>query len=179
MSRPLVILAFLLTFGLRSSEAQVPEPRLVDSFERVPCGHMIARLDGLLAEWNQNRESRIAVVYAGHRYRKNLRRDRHGREVVILNPAHPDDGTNWAKGIPKYLLARTGEGEENRLLQDRITLIDGGYDEETRAEIWLVPPGASLPTASPRLSAKDIRFGAALPHRIPDYINCYSMYDSI
>jgi hypothetical protein len=58
-----------------------------------------------------------------------------------------------------YLVERRGIGA------NRLILMDGGYHNEWQAELWIVPPGASLPLRHPTVPAKDIKFrkGKASP----------------
>ncbi len=40
----------------------------------------------------------------------------------------------------------------------QVIVINGGYAEEWRVEIWIIPPGATLPVAQPTIPIKEIRF---------------------
>lgn len=158
---------------------------MVDEFPRVPCGDMMGRLDVLMGEWLKNTDERIAVVYFGHRYRKGTKFGKDGKPAFItLSYPHRDDGLNWAKGIPKYLFARLSDWNEQgeRLaissrLKEKLILINGGYRDDLRTEIWFVPPSAPDPTPIPLLNESDVRFGSKEPYRVPDYYNCYSRYE--
>ena len=160
--------------------AQTRTVKKLAEFNRIPCGHVMAWLDVLLVEWLQNPDDQIAIVYRSHRYRKSRTVGSDGHtEVIRLNYANADDGLNWAKGIPKYLLARLEESKkllEAEQLKKQVVMIDGGYDEEIEVELWLVPPGSPLPKPVPVLNREDLKFGAKTPFLVPDHINCYSMY---
>jgi hypothetical protein len=54
--------------------------------------------------------------------------------------------------MKSYLVQRRG------LPADRLTVIDGGYVEEWRAELWIVPAGATMPTPNPTIPANQIKF---------------------
>lgn len=174
--RATVILIFILFLAF-SLVAQSKEPRLIDEFAVVPCGDMMARLDSLWAEWRNDKAERIVVVFYGRRFARTVER-RNGREVLVLLPTHPEDGLNWAKGIPKYLIARhrSAWDEEVSVLEQQIQLIDGGFREDLSAELWLVPPGAADPSPTPTIKRSDIKFGAKRPRHVPDYSNCYGGY---
>jgi hypothetical protein len=47
----------------------------------------------------------------------------------------------------------------------QVIVTDGGYDEDWHVVLWIVPPGASLPTPEPSIPAEKIKFrkGKASP----------------
>lgn len=171
-----IILICTLLFAIPLS-AQSKEARLLDQFLAVPCGDMTGRLDALMAEWLRNKNERIVVVYYSARYRRASEYRKRGELFKVLSYPHPDDGLNWAKGIPKYLLDQTVSDKlVNDLLKESVKLIAGGYREEYAAELWLVPPGANDPTPTllPTIAESQVKFGARRPRPIPDYFNCYA-----
>src|SRR5687768_17132952 len=98
---------FMLIFFGSALTVFGQEPRLFDEFPRIPCGDFMGRMDSLLAEWERDTSRQIFVLYYGYRYRKSVKYNNNGgSEVVVLNFAHRDDGLNWAKGVPRFLLAR-------------------------------------------------------------------------
>lgn len=141
----------------------------------------MGRLDVLLAEWTKNTSEQIAVIYYGQRYRRSFRYDSNNKPVAtILEFAHPEDGLNWAKGIPDYMSLRVTGGRadsENREFAEKIRtnlkLIDGGYRSELFAQIWIVPSGADPPKPEIQLTRDQINFGAKSPRPIPRYYYCY------
>ena len=174
--RATVILICILFLAF-SLVAQSNEPRLIDEFSVIPCGEMMARLDALLTEWRKDKAERIIIVFYGRRFARTVER-RKGRDILVLLPTHPEDGLNWAKGIPKYLVARYRSAweEEVSVLEQRIQLRDGGFRENLSAELWLVPPGVADPSPTPTIIRSHIKFGAKQPRHIPDYFNCYGGY---
>ncbi len=46
----------------------------------------------------------------------------------------------------------------------RLVTVDGGFKEEATTELWIVPSGATPPTASPTVDASEVKTSAA-PHR--------------
>lgn len=172
------IIAAILFVSAISLQAQEAKARLVDEFSILACGDIMGRLDVLLSEWRNNKDEQIIILFYGQRYRKPVERKKDGSEIVRLTHAHPEDGLNWARGIPKYLLARYEDAwsEDVSILKRRIKLIDGGYRERILAEIWLVPSGVTDPVPTPSIAKADIKFGAKQPRRVPDYYNCYSAY---
>ena len=181
-------LAFLLVCLLLFTSAltaQSAEARLVDEFGRVPCGDMMGRLDVLIAEWLNNTDERIVVIYYSQRFRKTTRNGKNGKpDTTVLAYPHPNDGLNWAKGIPQYLIDRlTGgdtqpDNEHQKIaakIREESVLINGGYGEQVQAEIWLVP--RSTPEPAPKyawLRESDVKFGAKKPYPVPRYYFCYS-----
>lgn len=172
------MLTFIFFFALAAFGQE--DPKLLDEFPRIQCGDFTARMDTLLTEWQRDTSQQIFVVYYGHRFRKNIRYPKKGRpEVLILDFPHRDDGLNWAKGVPRYLLARLeriGAERAPKLigLRDKIMLVNGGYREDIGVEIWIGSAGAMPPNPTPTLSERDIMFRTDRPLPVPDQINCYA-----
>lgn len=54
----------------------------------------------------------------------------------------------------------------NRFIdQSRIVVVNGGFREEDCVELWIVPSGATPPTASPTVQAGDVRPASPAPRR--------------
>ena len=169
---------------LLPASAQTVVAKLFTEIPRQPCGHITASLDGLLAEWAKNTDNRIAIIYYGARYRRNTRMGEGGKpRYTELRYPHRDDALNWAKGIPRYLIARLTSGSEASVaknkealnkLQKHLALIDGGYQEFDVAQIWIVPPSSEIPKPTILLTESQVKFGAKAPRPVPDYYNCYA-----
>lgn len=142
----------------------------------------MGRMDALLAEWQRDASQQIFVVYYGHRYRKSVRYDKKDKPIAtVLDFPHRDDGLNWAKGVPRYLVARAEEIGADRApklsgVRDKITLVNGGYREDIGVEIWLAAAGVAPPKTSPTISDRDITFRADRPYPVPNHISCFSGY---
>ena len=183
-----LLIALFLFVGAVQIGAQESKARLFDEFPGTnPCGDISGRLDALLGEWMKNTDERIAVVYYSRRYRKTTRYGKNGKpNTTVLAYPHPDDGLNWAKGIPRYLTDRlTGGGtrldaenqELAKKLREKVVLISSGYGDYLGAQIWLVPPSANDPVPTPVLRESDVKFGAKKPRVIPAYYFCYEQYE--
>jgi hypothetical protein len=61
-----------------------------------------------------------------------------------------------------YLVQRRG------IPADQVIVIDGGYAEEWHAELWVVPPGATMPTPGPTIPIEKIKFRKGKPN-LRDY----------
>ena len=51
-----------------------------------------------------------------------------------------------------YVIRRRG------IEASRIVTVDGGYREDLTVELWVLPPGATPPTASPTVEPREVRF---------------------
>ncbi len=58
---------------------------------------------------------------------------------------------------PKFVEASKQYLIDRGIRADRLTIIDGGYREETIIEMWLIPPGASLPQIRPTVDREFIK----------------------
>ncbi|MDI1243734.1 MAG: hypothetical protein PSX80_17625 [bacterium] len=183
--RNFIIATVFFLVSANSLCAQEPTARLLDQFGGGhPCGDIMGRLDMLLSQWTENTEERIVVVYYSKRFRKTTKYGKNGEpNTTVLAYPHPEDGLNWAKGIPQYLMDRlTGGGtqpnnENQKLvskLREETVFVNGGYAEQMEAEIWLVPRSAPDPAPSYFwLRESDVKFGAKKPYWVPRYYFCY------
>lgn len=147
---------------------------LHDEFTRIPCGDFMARMDAIYLRTKDRPDLRVYVVYFGGRFRR-LSTTKNGIEITQLAYPHKEDGLNWAKSIPLYLSSyRYYDKNFRESAKDRLFLIDGGYGEEDRIEIWIgtEPPS---PRASP-IDPQAIRFRDDKPRSVPDFTRCYEDY---
>jgi hypothetical protein len=63
----------------------------------------------------------------------------------------PGTGQKTADAAKRYLVDVRG------IESDRIVTKDGGYKDEVMTELWVVPSGATPPTASPRVDPSEIK----------------------
>jgi hypothetical protein len=104
-------------------------------FGNVRWEDEMARLDYLESKLREEPESiAYVIVYGGRRGAK--RGDTEAR----------------MKCIKDYMLNRRG------VQADRIVMTHGGYREESTVELWLTARDESGPTATPTVSAKDVKF---------------------
>ncbi len=142
MSR-LVILAILL--ALFSPALFVKGSRLVtpirkfDEFGDIKCEDEMARLDNFAIQLQQEPQAKgVIIFFGGKTFRGKL----------------PKRGEAEARAarLKPYLVRRRG------IPAGRIIVINGGYAEQWLAELWVVPPGASMPTADSTIQIKRVRF---------------------
>jgi len=114
-------------------ELPPPECRKFDEFPSIAFDDTKARLDNLAIELQNAPDSTAYIfVYAGRRSRTG-QADALGRRAA------------------DYLV--NSRGVDSR----RINIINGGYREEDFIEIWICPPGATAPQASPTVKPGDVQ----------------------
>lgn len=121
--------------GAVSVSSASVEARKLMEFGNVGWEDEMSRLDYLDSKLREEAESTAyIIVYGGRRGTK--RGDTEAR----------------MKCIKDYMLKRRG------VHADRVVMLNGGYREESTVELWLVPRDESAPTATPTVSAKDVKF---------------------
>jgi len=116
-----------------------------DEFGDIKCEDEMARLDNVAVNLQSASDSKAVIIfYGGRRFRGRL-------------PQRGQAGARAAR-LKTYLVQRRG------IPTDRVVLIDGGYKEVWMAEIWLVAPGASMPTPQPTIPLEKIRFRKGKPN---------------
>lgn len=114
-------------------EVPPPECRKFDEFPSVAFDDTKARLDNLAIELQNAPDATAYIfVYAGRTSRTG-QADALGRRAA------------------DYLV--NSRGVDSR----RINIINGGYREEDYIEIWICPPGAEAPHASPTVQPGDVQ----------------------
>jgi PEGA domain-containing protein len=114
-------------------ELPLPESRAFDQFSSVTFDDTKARLDNLAIELqNAPDTTAYVIVYAG-------RTSRAGQ------------GDALGKRALDYLVNQRGVDSR------RIVLINGGYREDDYIEIWICPPGAKTPVATPTVQPGDVQ----------------------
>jgi hypothetical protein len=99
----------------------------------------MARLDNFAVSLLGDPASKgLIIFYGGKRFRG--RRPKRGEAAARVARLKP------------YLVGRRG------VPADRVTVINGGYISEYRVELWIIPPGASLPALLPTIPAARIKF---------------------
>jgi PEGA domain len=114
-------------------EVPPPECRKFDEFPSIAFDDTKARLDNLAIELQNAPDATAYIfVYAGRNSRTG-QADALGRRAA------------------DYLV--NSRGVDSR----RINIINGGYREEDFIEIWICPPGATSPQASPTVQPGDVQ----------------------
>jgi hypothetical protein len=114
-------------------EVPAPECRKFDEFPSIAFDDTKARLDNLAIELQNAPDATAYIfVYAGRRSRTG-QADALGRRAA------------------DYLV--NSRGVDSR----RINIINGGYREDDYIEIWICPPGATAPQASPTVQPGDVQ----------------------
>lgn len=110
-----------------------PTPQQFDTYGNIPRNDVKARLDNFANELQANPGAQgYIIAYGGRR-----------------GPA--GEAQRRADFARDYLVNTRG------VAADRIVTIDGGFREEAATELWLVPAGATPPTASPTLQPSDVQ----------------------
>jgi hypothetical protein len=119
--------------------------RKFDEFGDLNCEDEYARLDNFAVSLQNEPDSKgLIIFYGGKIFRGRL-------------PRRGDAAARAAR-TRSYLVKRRG------LSAARIIVINGGYDETWKADLWIVPPAASMPTPSPGLRRDQIRFRKGKPN---------------
>ena len=136
----LAVLVFLLspTVVVRGSGLISPI-RKFDEFGDIKCEDEMARLDNFAIQLQREPQAKgVIIFYGGKTFRGKL-------------PRRGDAVARAARLMP-YLVNRRG------IPAAQVIVINGGYAEEWRVEIWIIPSSASLPVAQPTIPIKEIRF---------------------
>jgi hypothetical protein len=140
-----VLVALLLpTFFVKASSPVNPISKF-DEFGDINCEAEYARLDNFAIQLQQEPSAKgVIIFYGGKTFRGRL----------------PKRGEAEARAarLKPYLVRRRG------IPANRIVVINGGYTDEWRAELWIVPPGLSMPTGDSAGSIKKIRFRKGKPN---------------
>lgn len=136
----LVVLAFCET----GSASLAPISKF-DEFGDIKCEDEMARLDNFAVHLqNEPAAKGLIIFYGGRRFRGRL-------------PKRGEAAARAAR-IKPYLVQRRG------IPKDQVIVIDGGYAEEWYVGVWVVPPGASMPTPRPTIPVEKIRFRKGKPN---------------
>ena len=130
----------LLMLIVCAAGSPISEPtRAFDEFGDIKCEDEYARLDNFAIQLQHEPKAKgVIIFYGGKTFRGKL----------------PQRGEAEARAarLKPYLVQRRG------IPANQIIVISGGYDEEWRAALWIVPPGASMPSGYASVSVKEIKF---------------------
>lgn len=113
--------------------------RKFDEFGDLKCEDEYARLDNFAIQLqNEPQAKGVIIFYGGKTFRGRL----------------PKRGEAEARAarLKPYLVQRRG------IPANRVTVINGGYAEQWTAQLWIIPQGASMPSADSAIQIKKIRF---------------------
>ncbi|HVG29252.1 MAG TPA: hypothetical protein VM864_05975, partial [Pyrinomonadaceae bacterium] len=109
------------------------QPSKFDTYGNIPRNDVKARLDNFANELqNQPGSQGYIIAYGGRR-----------------GPA--GEAQRRADFAKDYLVNTRG------IDAGRLVTIDGGFQEEATTELWIVPTGATPPTASPTVDASEVQ----------------------
>ena len=136
----LIIVVVLLspTLFVRGS-ASISPIRKFDEFGDIKCEDEYARLDNFAIQLQHEPHAKgVITFFGGKTFRGRL----------------PKRGEAEARAarLKPYLVRRRG------IPSNQVIVINGGYDEEWRAELWMFPPGASMPKVYTPASTEKIKF---------------------
>jgi hypothetical protein len=131
------LIVFLGSF--LTAPAALAPTRAFDDFGDIRCEDEMARLDNFAIQLqNETSAKGLIMFYGGRRFRGRLPRR--------------GEGAARAARLKPYLVQRRG------IPAERVIVIDGGYDAEWHARLWIVPQGASLPAPDGSIPANQIKF---------------------
>ncbi|HBB95633.1 MAG TPA: hypothetical protein DC054_09600 [Blastocatellia bacterium] len=139
----LVLLLSPMLFVRASGQAGIFDK--FDEFGDIKCEDEYARLDNFAIQLQQEPKAKgVIIFYGGKTFRGRL----------------PKRGEAEARAarLKPYLLRRRG------IPASQIVVINAGYAEEWSAQLWIVPPGASMPTGDSASLVKKIRFRKGKPN---------------
>lgn len=134
----LMCAAILIISCWTSIEALGPTQKF-DEWGDINCESEMAHLDNLAVQLQQSPDARAVMIFYG------------GRMFQGKLPRRGEAAARAARLKP-YLVSRRG------IPADHVQMIDGGYRDEFVIEVFVVPAGASMPTATSTVSAKEIKF---------------------
>ena len=131
---------FILVTVLLAAHVQAASPiSKFDEFGDINCEDEYARLDNFAIHLqNEPSAQGYIIFYTGRRFRGRLPR---------VGEAAARSGR-----LKPYLVNRRGIPDE------RVVVINGGYQESFQIELWIVPFGSSPPEPSSTVPASEIKF---------------------
>ena len=133
MIRLLFLLLIVMSSAAFAQTQEAPKPVKFDEFETATNGYVKMKMDYVYVELNNNPASQGYIINYGT-----------DREIAIRR-----------KQISVSIAWRKFDGT-------RITIVEGGFRDGVKSEIWIVPPGADNPQPSSNAEKFD-EFG-----KIPD-----------
>ncbi len=139
-----VIIALLsLALFVKGSTSVNPLQKF-DEFGDINCEDEWAHLDNFAIQLQHETSAKgIIIFYGGRLFRGRL--PKRGEAAARAGRMKP------------YLVNLRG------IPAERVVVINGGYSEAWKAELWIVSPGASMPTPNASVSANRVRFRKGRP----------------
>ena len=126
MFRVLFLLLIVMSSAAFAQTIDLPKAVKVDEFERATNGYVKMKMDYFYTELNNNPAAQGVVINYGTDREIRIRE----RQLRV--------SIQWRK-----------------FDASRITLVNGGFRENVKSELWMVPPGAENPVPSPTAKKYD------------------------
>jgi hypothetical protein len=134
----IVLVLAVLAFCVTGSASQAPISKF-DEYGDTNCEDEMAHLDNFAVTLQNGPANKgVIIFYGGRRFRGRL-------------PKRGEAAARAAR-IQPYLVQRRG------IPTDQVVIINGGYREKWQVELWVVPPGASMPAPRPTIPVEKIKF---------------------
>src|SRR5438128_8767302 len=136
------LITFAIVVALLSPTLLARRSRLIrptqkfDEFGDLNCEDEYARLDNFAIQLQQESQAKgLIIFYGGKKFRGRL----------------PKRGEAEARAarLKPYLVRRRG------IPSSRVIVVNGGYADEWHVELWIVPPGLSMPSPYTTVSPKE------------------------
>jgi len=140
-----VLVALLLPVVFVKGSAPVNPISKFDEFGDIKGEDEYARLDNFAIQLQQEPQAKgVIIFYGGTTFRGKLtRRGEAAARAARMKP---------------YLVKRRG------IPSSRVMVINGGYSQDWKAELWIVPAGMSMPAPFSTVSAAHIKFRKGKPN---------------
>ena len=130
----LLLMLIVSAVGSPTSEPNGP----LDQYGDIKCEDEMARLDNFAVQLQNDPQSKGVIMFYA------------GKMAADRWPKRGEAEARTAR-IKPYIVQRRG------VPADQVIVINAGYDEYFHVQLWMVPPGAALPTRE-SASPKQIRF---------------------
>lgn len=131
--------------------------RKVDEFGNATCEDIKARLDKLaIALINEPLARGFVIVYEG-KHAHNVYDKNGDYEIKYYLPAKGESG--YLSGLMKVYLTKT-----RGMSPEKVLFISGGYQENYKVELWLVPLGSDPPETNSTI--KKIKYRKGKPRSL-------------
>jgi len=134
-----LIILVPITASVAGQAEFVDQVRKFDEFGDIKCEDEMARLDNVAIQLqNEPTAKGVLVFFGGKTFRGKL-------------PLRGEAAARAARLKP-YLVNRRG------IPSNRVMVFDGGYADEWRVEIWVVPMSFWFPAPKPEIPADGVKF---------------------
>lgn len=152
------LLLIIFAFGVAVVFGQACEAQKRTEFGLLPCNYFNALVMSAYRDYMELPGASIYVVYYEA---KNVEmfvwnKQKNVQEKKILKPKR-GNALNRAKEVPNFLAT------VYQVPKEKVVLLDGGFRENFEIEIWLVPKGATPPSPTPTVDAKNVKFAKGEP----------------